>query len=129
MAEGFLNRSSPEGWEARSAGVFSSYVHPLAIRVMEEVGIDISEQTSKAMDQFVNDPFDYVISLCEHAARFCPSFKGHGQRLDWSFDDPAAAVGTIEERLVIFRRVRDDIKARIDAFLKSEDSNAAASNP
>ncbi len=129
MAEGFLNKSGPGKWEARSAGVFSSYVHPLAIRVMEEVGIDISEQTSKAMDQFVNDQFDYVISLCEHAARFCPSFKGHGQRLDWSFDDPAAAVGSIEERLVVFRRVRDEIKVQIDAFLESEGLNAAVSTP
>jgi arsenate reductase (thioredoxin) len=129
MAEGFLNRSSPGKWEARSGGVFASYVHPLAIRVMEEVGIDISEQASKSMDQFVDDRFDYVITLCDHAARFCPDFKGQGRRLNWSFDDPAAAVGSIEERLIVFRRVRDEIKARIDAFLESEASNAAVSNP
>jgi arsenate reductase (thioredoxin) len=120
MAEGFMKHSSHGGWRAESAGIFPSYVHPLAIRVMEEVGLDISEQTSKPMDSFLNETFDYVITLCDHAARFCPSFPGQGKRLSWSFDDPAAVVGTIEERLVVFRRVRDEIRAKIEGFLKSE---------
>jgi arsenate reductase len=105
-------------------GFIKSYVHPLAIRVMEEGGIDISEQISKSMDLFLNETFDYVITLCEHAARFCPSFPGQGKRVNWSFDDPAAAVGTIEERLVVFRRVRGEIRAKIEGFLKSEASES-----
>ena len=107
-------------WRVESAGIFPTYVHPLAIRVMEEVGIDISGQTSKSMDLFLNETFDDVITLCDHAARFCPSFPGQGQRLSWSFDDPGAVVGTIEERLAVFRRVRDEIRKKIEAFLKSE---------
>ena len=122
MAEGFMKQLGHGEWEVQSAGIFPSYVHPLAIRVMEEVGIDISEQTSKSTDPFLEDRFDYVITLCEHAAKFCPNFKGQGKRLNWSFDDPGAAVGTIEERLVVFRRVRDELKAQIEAFLKPDAS-------
>ncbi len=124
-----MSRLNREEWEVQSAGIFPSYVHPLAIRVMEEARIDISEQNSKSVDQFLDDRFDYVITLCEHAARFCPDFKGQGKRLHWSFDDPAAAVGTIEERLVVFRRVRDEIKSQIDAFLESEDSTDTPPTP
>ena len=124
MAEGLTRILSHGGWRVGSAGIFPSYVHPLAIRVMEEVGIDISEQTSKSMDLFLNETFDYVITLCEHAARFCPSLPGQGKRLSWSFDDPAAVVGTIEERLVVFRRVRDEIRAKIEDFLNSESSES-----
>ena len=120
MAEGLIRILSHGSWRVESAGIFPSYVHPLAIRVMEEVGIDISEQTSKSMDLFLNETFDYVITLCDHAARFCPSFPGQGKRLNWSFDDPAAVVGTIEERLVVFRRVRDEIRAKIEGFLEPE---------
>ena len=107
-------------WKVESAGIFPTYVHPLAIRVMEEAGIDISGQTSKSMDLFLNETFDYVITLCDHAARFCPAFPGQGKRLGWSFDDPAAVVGTIEERLVVFRKVRDEIRGAIEELLKSE---------
>jgi arsenate reductase len=124
MAEGFLKQLGHGEWKVESAGIFPSYVHPLAIRAMEEVKIDISEQTSKSMDAFLNERFDYVITLCEHAAKFCPAPVGQGKRLSWSFDDPASAVGTIEERLVVFRRVRDEIKTRIEAFLKSEASES-----
>ena len=74
------------------------------------------------MDQFINEKFDYVITLCDDAAKFCPNFGGHGKRLHWPFEDPAAAIGTIEERLAVFRRVRDEIKAKIEEFLKSESS-------
>ena len=122
MAEGLMKQLSHGEWEVQSAGIFPSYVHPLAIRVMEEAGIDISEQTSKSMDLFLEDHFDYVITLCEHTAKFCPTFKGQGKRLNWSFDDPAAAVGTIEERLVVFRRVRDEVKAQLETFLKPDAS-------
>jgi arsenate reductase (thioredoxin) len=126
MAEGFMKRLGHGEWKVESAGIFPSYVHPLAIRVMEEVGIDISEQTSKSMDPFLDQGFDCVITLCDHAAKFCPAFKGRGKRVHWSFDDPAAAIGTIEERLVVFRRVRDEIKTQIELFLKSEASDSTS---
>jgi len=122
MAEGWFKFLGPKDWEVQSAGVFPSYVHPLAIRVMEEIGIDISGQTSKSTDPFLRQAFDYIITLCDHAAMACPNFPGQGKRIAWSFEDPAAAMGTIEERLAVFRRVRDEIKAKIEAFLKSESS-------
>jgi len=119
MAEGLMNHLSHEEWKVQSAGIFPSYVHPLAIRVMEEIGIDISQQTSKSMNQFLNEVFDYIITLCDEAAQSCPTFPGQGKRLHWSFQDPAAAIGTIEERLAVFRRIRDEIKTKIEDFLKS----------
>ena len=122
MAEGLLNHLSRGEWKVQSAGIFPSYVHPLAIRVMEEIGIDISQQTSKSMDPFINEKFDYIITLCDHAAQFCPTFSGQGKRLHWPLDDPAAAIGTIEERLGVFRRIRDEIKRKIEELLKSEPS-------
>jgi arsenate reductase len=122
MAEGFLKALGSGQWQVQSAGVIQSYVHPLAIQVMEEIRIDISQQTSKSMDQFVNKKFDYVITLCDNAAKFCPTFRGQARRLHWPFEDPAGAIGTMEERLVVFRRIRDGIKTKIEEFLKSESS-------
>jgi len=122
MAEGLLKALGCDRWQVQSAGVIQSYVHPLAIRVMEETGIDISKQTSKSMDQFANETFDYVITLCDHAAQFCPTLGGRGKRLHWPFEDPAGATGTTEERLAVFRRIRDGIKTKIEEFLKSESS-------
>ena len=122
MAEGLLKTLGDGRWEVRSAGMIQSFVHPLAIRVMEEMGIDLSKQTSKSMDRFTNEKFDYVITLCDHAAQFCPTFCGWGKRLHWPFEDPAGAVGTTEERLAVFRRIRDGIKMKIEEFLKSESS-------
>ena|SRR4030042_925238 len=119
MAEGLMNHLSHEEWKVQSAGIFPSYVHPLAIRVMEEIGIDISQQTSKSMNQFLNEVFDYIITLCDEAAQSCPTFPGQGKRLHWSFQDPAAAIGTIEERLAVFRRVRDEIRTKIEEFLEN----------
>ena len=120
MAEGLLNAVGAGKWKVQSGGVFPSYVHPLAIRVMEEMGIDISQQTSKSMNQFLNEPFNYIITLCDEAAQSCPTFPGRGKRLHWPLEDPAAAIGTTEERLVVFRRIRDEIKRKIEALLKSE---------
>ena len=114
-----MNHLSHEEWKVQSAGIFPSYVHPLAIRVMEETGIDISQQTSKSMNQFLNEVFDYIITLCDEAAQSCPTFPGQGKRLHWSFQDPAAAIGTIEERLAVFRRVRDEIRTKIEEFLEN----------
>ena len=122
MAEGLLNTLGSGQWEAQSAGIISSYVHPRAIQVMEEIGIDISKKTSKSMDQFIKQRFDYVITLCDDAAEFCSDFRFHGKKLHWPFEDPAGATGTTEERLAIFRRIRDGIKRKIEAFLKPESS-------
>ncbi len=120
MAEGWMKFLGPKDWQIQSAGIFPSYVHPLAIRAMEEVGVDISGQVSKSTDQFLDQQFDYLITLCDHAAATCPNFPGSGKRIAWSFEDPAAAIGTLEERLAVFRKVRDEMKARIEEFLKTE---------
>lgn len=120
MAEGLLNALGSGKWKAQSGGLFPSYVHPLAIRAMAEIGIDISQQTSKSLDSFFGEDFDYIITLCDHAAKACPNFPGQAKRLHWSLDDPAIAVGTIDERLIIFRRVRDEIKKKIENLLESE---------
>lgn len=122
MAEGLLNAYGSKQWKAQSGGVIASFVHPLAIQVMGEIGIDISKKTSKSMDQFIKERFDYVITLSDDAAKFCPSFGGQGKRLHWPFEDPASVMGTTEERLAVFRRIRDEIKKKIERFLKPESS-------
>ncbi|HJX60897.1 MAG TPA: arsenate reductase ArsC [Thermodesulfobacteriota bacterium] len=120
IAEGLMKSMGGEQWEVKSAGILPSYVHPLAIRVMDEVGIDISKQTSKSQNQFLKEEFDYIITLCDHAAMACPNFPGQGIRLHWSIEDPAMAIGTMDERVAVFRRARDEIRTRIERFLKSK---------
>jgi arsenate reductase len=118
MAEGLMKTLSSGQWSVSSAGVLPSHVHPLATRVMGEIGMDISQQTSKSVDQFLGEPFDYIITLCDHAAVTCPAFPGKGKRIHWSLEDPVSANGTVEERLMLFRKVRDDLRKRIEKFLK-----------
>lgn len=120
IAEGLMKSMGGEQWEVKSAGILPSYVHPLAIRVMDEVGIDISKQTSKSQDQFLKEEFHYIITLCDHAAMACPNFPGQGIRLHWSIEDPAMAIGTMDERVAVFRRARDEIRTRIELLLKSK---------
>jgi len=122
MAEGLLKALGSGRWDVQSAGIIQSYVHPSAILVMKEIRIDISKQTSKSLDRFLNEKFNYIITLCDHAAQFCPALGGGGKRLHWPFEDPAGATGTTEERLAVFRRIRDGIKKKIEEFLKSESS-------
>ena len=117
MAEGLMKALGGQGWIVRSAGVLPSFVHPLAVRVMMEIGIDISDQKSKSVDKFVNEAFDTIITLCDHAAVSCPTFPGQGKRLHWPIEDPVSATGPTEERLVLFRKARDEIKKRIEDFL------------
>jgi arsenate reductase len=119
MAEGLMKSLGSEQWDVKSAGTFPSYVHPLAIRVMEEIGIDISQQTSKSYEQFLEERFDYLITLCDEASQTCPVFSGEGERLHWPLEDPATAIGTIDERMMVFRKVRDEIKTKIEELLKS----------
>jgi arsenate reductase len=119
IAEGLMKSMGGEQWKVKSAGILPSYVHPLAIRVMDEVGIDISKQTSKSQDQFLKEAFDYIITLCDHAAMACPNFPGQGNRLHWSIEDPVMAIGTMDERVAVFRRARDEIRMKIEELLRS----------
>jgi arsenate reductase len=113
MAEGLLRNDASDRFEAFSAGVEPSYVRPLAIQAMREVGIDISAQRSKSVDEFSGQDFDYVITVCDNANEHCPVFPGKTKRIHWSFEDPAAASGDETAQLAIFRRVRDEIRQRL----------------
>jgi arsenate reductase len=93
-------------------------VNPLAVRAMAEVGIDISAQRSKTLERFVDEPWDYVVTVCDSAHEACPLFPRATARMHWSFDDPSSARGSDEERLAVFRRVRDEIKARLATCLQ-----------
>ncbi len=121
MAEGFL-KSFDKFWEVHSAGTKpSSQVHPKAIQVMNEVGIDLSQNYPKMVDQFLNDSFDYVITVCDNAKESCPIFLGKvGKQLHIGFEDPAEAEGTEEEILIVFRRIRDEIKKDFYDFYAQE---------
>jgi len=118
MAEGILRMVTEDEFEAFSAGAKATRVHPLAVEVMGEVGVDISSQKSKSVTGFANQEFDYVITLCgENAKRACPVFIGGAKhRLHWDFLDPAEAEESREQELAVFRTVRDQIKARIEKF-------------
>ena len=117
MAEGLLRAWGGEGFDVHSAGVEATEVRPLAIRAMDELGIDIRGQTSKRLDVYAGDEFDAAITVCDDAREACPFFPGAQTQLHWSFDDPSAASGTDDERLAVYRRVRDEIGARIRAEL------------
>jgi arsenate reductase (thioredoxin) len=120
MAQGLLRALVGDRFHVESAGTERREVHPLAIRAMAERGIDISGHTSKLFIGFVRDPWDYVITVCDDANERCPLFPGQVKRLHWPFDDPSRAIGSEEERLAVFRRVRDEIADRIDHWLGTE---------
>lgn len=120
MAEGLLRHDGGESFEVFSAGVSPSRVRPEAIEAMREIGIDISDQRSKSVEEFADQLFDYVITVCDNAREQCPIFPAETSRLHWSFDDPAAVEGDEAERLAVFRRVRDEIRARLGEFAASE---------
>jgi arsenate reductase (thioredoxin) len=117
MAEGLLRDLAGDRFEAFSAGTEATHVRPLAIRTMEEIGVDISRQESKTLDRYLDQPFDYVITVCDDANEACPYFPGAMSRLHWSFEDPSKAEGSEEERLEVFRSVRERIKDRMQAEL------------
>ena len=118
MAEGLLRHLGGERFEAFSAGTRASFVRTEAIQAMAEIGIDISSQRSKNVDEFIGQPFDYVITVCDHANEVCPVFPGKTQRLHHSFEDPPAPeVGELEDRQNIFRRVRDEIREWLKKFV------------
>lgn len=120
MAEGLLRDMAGDSFDVVSAGTIASSVRPQAIEVMDEIGIDISAHRSKSLDEFLETPFDYVITVCDNANENCPIFPGAARRIHWSFDDPADASGSDEQKLEVFRRVRDEIRARLIQFVKAQ---------
>lgn len=118
MAEAFLRTHGGDQFEAYSAGLEPKAIHPLTVQVMEEKGISLKNQRSKALDEYMNRvQFDYLITVCANAEERCPFFPGMGKRLHWPFEDPAAFAGTEEEKLATFRTIRDEIEAKIKAWL------------
>jgi arsenate reductase len=121
MTEGFL-RSFDSTLDVYSAGTNPApRINPFAVRAMNEVGIDVSKGQPKSVSQFIGDSFDYVVTVCDDADKNCPSFRGRvGKRLHIGFPDPAKATGTDDEKMAIFRRVRDDIRSRFKDFYERE---------
>jgi len=117
LAEGILRAAAGESIRVASAGSKpAGYVHPLAITVMREIGIDISSHRSKHLDEFLDQAVETVITVCGNADQVCPMFPGQVNRHHWGFDDPAHATGTEEEKLAVFRRVRDEIRRVFEAY-------------
>ena len=116
MAEGLLRHDAGDRFRVDSAGTKASFVRPEAIAVMREVGIDISAHRSKNVDEFEGQDFDYVITVCDHAREACPVFFGKAQKLHRDFDDPAAVTGPEDQRLAVFRRVRDELQTYLRSF-------------
>ena len=125
MAEALLRAIVPQECEAHSAGTHPFGVNPCTAEVMAEVGVDITRQRSKHVSEFVDQHFDYVITVCDRAKEVCPSFPGAERVFHWSFEDPAAA--PLPQRLEVFRQVRDDIADAVCRFLIEEMQLAAAS--
>ncbi len=117
MAEGLLRNMAADRFEVFSAGTRPAGLNPLAVSAMREIGIDISRHHSKSVEEFSRQPFDYVITVCDSAKESCPIFPGAVERLHYSFEDPAAAQGSDDERLAVFRRVRDQISERLREFV------------
>ncbi len=119
MAEGYLRHAAGDRYEALSAGVAPKGLHPLAVEAMRGIGIDISQQQSKDVATLLGQHIPYVVTVCDHAKERCPIFPGAWKVVHWSLEDPAAAEGSHEEKLAVFRRVRGQLIAYIDQeFLK-----------
>jgi len=116
MAEGLLRHDARDRFEVYSAGTRPSHVRPEAIAVMRELGIDISGQRSKSVDEFAGQRFDYVLTVCDNAKESCPIFPGKTVTIHRTFEDPAALQGTEEQRLALFRRVRDEMREYLKGF-------------
>jgi arsenate reductase len=119
MAESFLRKYANDRFEAHSAGLEPKGIHPFTVKVMEEASVDMSGQTSKGFDAYLGKMlFQYLITLCDDAEKNCPTtWPGISNRLHWSFDDPAALIGSEEEKLAKFRQVRDQIEKKIKAWI------------
>jgi arsenate reductase len=119
MAEGYLRYAGGDRFEPLSAGIEPKGLNPLAVETMQEIGIDISHQTSKDVVKLLGQHIPYVVTVCDNARERCPIFPRTYKFLHWSFEDPAAAQGSHEEKLAVFRRVRDEIAQKIDQELVS----------
>jgi arsenate reductase len=117
MAEGLLRHAAGDRFEAHSAGTEATRVRPLAIEAMKELGIDISKQISKTLEPYEDQRLDYVITVCDEANESCPIFPNATHRLHWSLPDPSKATGSEAEQLAVYRKVRDDLRARIQGEL------------
>lgn len=123
MAEGLWKRLGAGRWEAVSAGSKpAGYVHPLAVQAMQECGVDLTRHVSKSVDAFRDSEFDLVVTVCDNAREACPVFPGAKQTLHWPFDDPAHASGSDDEKMLEFRRVRDQIRGRIEQYLREQNA-------
>ena len=120
MGEGLFRAEGGDGFEVFSAGTKPSSVRPEAIAVMKEIGIDISGHRSKSVDEFAGQPFDYVVTVCDHARDTCPVFPAGTGRIHWSLEDPAAVEGAEAKRLAAFRRTRDLIQQKVKAFCRDQ---------
>ncbi len=116
MAEGWARHLKGDVIEPYSAGTETHGLNPLAVEVMREAGVDISYQRSKLVTELLSVPFDYVITVCSSAEKNCPIFPGKAKVIHFGFDDPAKAKGSREEKMAVFRRVRDEIKAFIESL-------------
>jgi len=116
MAEGLLRHDAGESFDVESAGTKASQVRPEAITVMKEIGVDISCHRSKSADEFSGQNFDYVLTVCDNARESCPIFPGQTVAVHHNFEDPAALHGSEEERLALFRRVRDELRQYLRDF-------------
>ncbi len=120
LAEGLLRHYAGSRFDVFSAGTKPVRVNAKAVLVMRELGLDLASHRSKNVDEFAGQHFDYVITVCDNAKSACPFFPGGGRRLHWPFDDPAHALGSNDEVLAVFRRVRDEIAEQIRRFVDAE---------
>lgn len=120
MAEALLRERAGDRFETFSAGVAPQVISPLTIEVMGEIGIDISGQRAKSVDEFVGQEFHYVITVCDSARQTCPAFPGRGKRLHWSISDPVEDEGRNEVAIDAFRAARDELQRRIEEFVREE---------
>lgn len=127
LAEGILRAAAGDAFPVASAGSKpAGYVHPLAVKAMQEIGIDISAHRSKHLSEFLDQPVETVITVCGNADQACPMFPGQVNRYHWGFDDPAHATGTEDEQLAVFRRVRDEIRRVFEAYAAGRSENRGA---
>jgi arsenate reductase (thioredoxin) len=129
LAEGILRRALGNGYDVQSAGSKpAGYVHPLGVKAMAEIGIDISGHRSKHLNEFLQQDVETVITVCGNADQACPMFPGQVNRYHWGFDDPAHATGSEEEKLTVFRRVRDEIRRVFESYAAGRLNEAKRKN-
>lgn len=124
MAEGLLRALAGDRLDVYSAGSRPSQVHPLAIRAMDERGIDLRTHRSKSLEELLDHPFDDVITVCDNAAQSCPTFPGKARRTHWGLPDPAADAGSEEEQLEAFRQVRDRLASQLETWVDGDSTES-----